>query len=264
MPLPLIQVNAFSDRPFGGNPAAVCLLDGPRSDGWLQGVAAQMNLSETAFLLPQNGGWNLRWFTPTVEVDLCGHATLASAHALWQTGRLPAGATARFHTRSGPLSARQRDCVIEMDFPAEPVEPVAPVPGLAEALGVKLLGTYANRLGYFVEAADAEAVRTLWPDFAALGRLPVRAVTVTAAGDGDGFDFVSRFFAPGCGIAEDPVTGSAHCGLGPFWAKRLGKTELRAFQASPRGGEVGVRVAPPRVLLWGKAVTVWQGEWLAS
>lgn len=264
MTLPLIQVNAFTDRPFGGNPAAVCLLDRPRPNDWLQGAGAQINLSETAFLLPRADGWDLRWFTPTVEVDLCGHATLASAHALWQRDLLPATETARFHTRSGQLLARRIGETIEMDFPAVPVEPAEGPPDLLAALGAEARGVYRNRMDYLVELADEAAVRGLKPAHARLARLPVRGVIVTARSAGNGYDFVSRFFAPGSGITEDPVTGSAHCALAPFWAERLGKTELRAYQASARGGEVGVRVAAPRVFLTGKAVTVWQGEWVAD
>jgi PhzF family phenazine biosynthesis protein len=262
MPLTLIQVNAFTDRPFAGNPAAVCLLDQPRDPAWLQGVAAQMNLSETAFLLPKGGDWDLRWFTPTVEVDLCGHATLASAHALWERGLVALEAPVRFHTRSGPLTCVRTNGWIEMDFPTVVAEPVSTPLGLAEALGARVRGCYRNRMDYLVELADDDAVQTLRPDFARLAKLPVRGVIVTARSATPGYDFVSRFFAPGSGIAEDPVTGSAHCALAPFWAKRFGRDELRGYQASARGGAVGVRAAGPRVLLSGQAVTVWHGVWL--
>jgi predicted PhzF superfamily epimerase YddE/YHI9 len=257
---PIFHVNAFTDRPFAGNPAAVCLLDVRAEDAWMQQVGAQMNLSETAFLLPEAGGWRLRWFTPTVEVELCGHATLASAHVLWETGRLPPDRPARFLTLSGELTANRRGPEIELDFPALSSEPCQAPPGLTDALGAAARQVRRNRMDYLVELESGAAVRGLRPDHARLAALPVRGVIVTAASDARPFDFVSRFFAPGSGIAEDPVTGSSHCCLGPFWAKRLGKSELRAFQASARGGELSVRLAGGRVLLGGRAVTVLRGE----
>ena len=260
----LIQVDAFTDRPFRGNPAAVCLLDSARSAEWMQAVAMEMNLSETAFLTPRDEGWDLRWFTPAVEVDLCGHATLASAHALWETGMLAAGGVARFHTRSGVLTCLQRDSWIEMDFPATVDEEIEPPEGLADALG--LLPEYVGRnaFDYVVEAAGEEAVRGLQPDYARLKRLQARGIIVTSRVSHGDFDFVSRFFAPASGIDEDPVTGSAHCALGPFWAKRLGKADFLAYQASPRGGVVKVRVEGDRVLLGGQAVTVMRGQLIAA
>ncbi len=236
------QIDAFTDRPFSGNPAAVCLLGAPRTDSWMQQVALEMNLAETAFLLPRADGFDLRWFTPRVEVDLCGHATLAGAHALWEEGHLNGSAVARFHTRSGELTATRRDGLIWLDFPATPVAPAPSVPGLEQALGagIKYLGRTA--FDYVVQLESAAVVRSLSPDLTHLARLPVRGVVVTAAADDAEHDFVSRFFAPQSGIPEDPVTGSAHCGLGPFWAARLGKQELAGYQASPRGGTVLVRV----------------------
>jgi PhzF family phenazine biosynthesis protein len=261
MGVPISVVDAFTERPFAGNPAAVCLLPEARPAVWMQGVAREMNLSETAFLVRQADGFALRWFTPTTEVDLCGHATLASAHALWEAGHLLADEPARFHTRSGLLTARRVGRRIEMDFPAQVAEACTVPPGLLEALGLpapRWVGR--SRLDYLVQADTEAALRALKPDHAALAALPVRGVIVTAAATTPGYDFVSRFFAPGAGIAEDPVTGSAHCCLGPFWAERLGKAEFLAYQASPRGGEVGVRVASPRVFLQGQAVTVWRGE----
>src|SRR5215213_2261027 len=264
MSLDLYQVDAFTDQPFGGNPAAVCLLPEPRPAEWMQLVAREMNLAETAFLDPAaEGGWNLRWFTPAVEVELCGHATLASAHVLWETGRLPATETARFHTLSGLLTAERRDGVIELDFPARGADEVEPPEGLAAALGVTPVFIGKSRYDYLLEATSEEAVRTAAPDFGRLRTLPVRGVILTAAATAGPYDFVSRFFAPGSGIDEDPVTGSAHCTLGPFWAARLGKQELTAYQASARGGIVRVRVVGDRVRLGGQAVTVLRGRLVA-
>jgi PhzF family phenazine biosynthesis protein len=277
MPLDLYQVDAFTDRPFAGNPAAVCLLSGARDPRWLQDVAREMNLSETAFLYPvlkgdakpgfQEGDWHLRWFTPATEVELCGHATLASAHVLWQTGRLAAGETARFHTLSGLLTAGQKaDGWIELDFPARRVEAVEPPDGLLAAFGLQAaVFVGKSRYDYLLELPAEDAVRAAAPDFAALRHLPVRGVIVTARADAPPFDIVSRFFAPGAGVDEDPVTGSAHCTLGPYWATKLGKDEMLAYQASARGGVLRVRVdgereGRERVLLGGQAVTVLEGK----
>jgi len=259
MTISLFQVDAFAHKPFTGNPAAVCLLDAPADPVWMQSVALEMNLSETAFLVPQVDGYNLRWFTPAVEVDLCGHATLASAHMLWETGRLDPEAEARFQTHSGLLTARKVDGWIELNFPATPPAEWPIAQGLEKALGgaVRYLGK--SRFDYLVEVESAQVVREMKPNFAALRSLPVRGVMVTAAGD-EGYDFVSRFFAPGAGVDEDPVTGSAHCCLAPYWAAKLGKQEMRAFQASPRGGVVRVRLGEDRVYLQGQAVTVLRGE----
>lgn len=260
MPQPIVQVDAFTDRPFAGNPAAVCVLDGPREESWMRDVAAEMNLSETAFLHPRDDGWNLRWFTPAVEVDLCGHATLAAAHVLWQDGLLPPDAEARFHTRSGLLTASLRDGWITMDFPAKP-EQAAPAPdGLAEALGARPVYTGRSRFDWLVQLESEAAVRTLAPDLGVLARVQARGVIVTARSEGGEYDFVSRFFAPGVGVPEDPVTGSAHCALAPFWAARLGSDSLTGYQASRRGGIVKVRVAGDRVMLGGQGVTVMRGE----
>lgn len=265
MSLPLFQVDAFTARPFAGNPAGVCLL--PQGDAraedraWLQAVAREMNLSETAFLAPRPDGWGLRWFTPTVEVELCGHATLASAHVLFEEGR--AEGEARFHTASGLLTARRRGEWLELDFPAEPAEPAEPPPGLREALGVESwLFTGRNRFDLLVEVEDEETVRALRPDFARLRAVTGRGVMVTSRARSAAFDFISRFFAPAAGIDEDPVTGSAHCCLGPYWGGRLGRTELTGWQASVRGGVVGVVLAGARVKLRGQAVTVFRGELL--
>jgi PhzF family phenazine biosynthesis protein len=257
----LFQIDAFTDAPFGGNPAAVCLLDGAKvDDGWMQRVAAEMNLPETAFVERRGGDWSLRWFTPTVEVPLCGHATLATAHALLEERLLARGGTARFHTRSGVLSATQTGELIEMNFPAKGVAATEPPDGLIEGLGMNPMHVARNDLDYLVELATEDDVRSLQPDFTMLRRIQARGVIVTSRATSRGFDFVSRFFAPGAGIDEDPVTGSAHCALGPYWAPRLGKHELIAYQASPRGGVVRVTVVDDRVLLAGRAVTVFRGE----
>ena len=263
MGIAITQVDAFTNRPFAGNPAAVCILPKAPEERWMRDVAREMNLSETAFLVPLDGGYQLRWFTPAVEVDLCGHATLASAHVLWEEGHLPAGAEARFQTRSGLLLARRSGAWIEMDFPAKTEEAADAPADLAAALGVKPVYVGRNQFDYLVEV-DSATVRGIQPDHAALRKLPVRGIIVTARSDTPEFDFVSRFFAPGSGIDEDPVTGSAHCCLGPYWSKRLGKAEFVAYQASSRGGVVKVRCDGDRVHLGGQAVTVLRGELLGS
>ncbi len=266
MSLPIYTVDAFTERPFAGNPAAVCLLDREREAAWMQTLAGEMNLSETAFLRQQGDAWSLRWFTPKAEVALCGHATLASAHVLWETGRLAPDAPALFDTLSGRLTAqRVADGWIELDFPARRESPHVQLPELFAALGVKPVYFGKNAYDYVVEVASAQQVRDLAPDFAALGKLPVRGVIVTAAADaGSGFDFVSRFFAPGVGVPEDPVTGSAHCCLAPYWGEKLGKGEMVGFQASPRGGTVRVRRQGERVILAGRAVTILAGSLAAA
>jgi PhzF family phenazine biosynthesis protein len=263
MPIRIVQVDAFTNRPFTGNPAAVCVLDAPRPDEWLRAVAQEMNLSETAFLTPCNGDYNLRWLTPAVEVDLCGHATVASAHVLWQDAHLPQGRQARFHTRSGLLTADRRGEWIELDFPAKVAAEIEAPEGMLRALGVERANFVGkNAFDYFVEIDSEQTLRGLSPDHSTLRKLPVRGIIVTARSSTPEFDFMSRFFAPGSGIDEDPVTGSAHTALGPYWAERLGRSELTAFQASPRGGVVRVTVAGDRVLLGGQAVTVMTGELL--
>jgi predicted PhzF superfamily epimerase YddE/YHI9 len=260
MPTPIAVVDAFASEPFRGNPAAVCVLERPAPEAWMRRVAAEMNLSETAFLVPNEGAFDLRWFTPKVEVALCGHATLASAHWLWETGRAKRDSIA-FSTKSGVLWASRRDEGIELDFPARLAVPAEPPPGLLEALRCEAPFVGKSPYDYLVVVASADTVRALAPDFAQLRALPVRGVMVTAEGSGE-HDFVSRFFAPSAGVDEDPVTGSAHCTLAPFWAERLGRTTMRGYQASERGGVVGVRVAGDRVALVGRAVTVWRGELL--
>lgn len=262
MEVPIFQVDAFTDKPFAGNPAAVCILPEPRDAAWMQNVAKEMNLSETAFLLREGDGFNLRWFTPAIEVDLCGHATLASALVLWETGHLKTDQQAHFWTRSGLLTAEHKGEWIELNFPAEPEQQVSVPPNLAPALGAQLRYVGKNRFDYLVEVDSEETVRKLKPDIKLLGEIPARGFIVTSQATSVGYDFVSRFFAPAAGIDEDPVTGSAHCCLGPFWSRRLGKDEFVAYQASARGGTVRVRLSGQRVFLGGQAVTVLCGKLL--
>jgi PhzF family phenazine biosynthesis protein len=252
-------VDAFATRPFSGNPAAVVPLDAPRSDAWMQAVAAEMKHAETAFPLRAGEAWSLRWFTPVVEVDLCGHATLASAHVLWETGAAPRDAELHFETRSGRLSALSRGSEIEMDFPSWPAPP-APAPrGLADALGATPVFVGASHGNWLVQLADEASVRALQPDFRALGRNGW-SVIATARSASPEFDFVSRYFAVPYGIDEDPVTGSAHCTLAPHWAALLGRAKLTGFQASARGGVVRVEVAGDLVRIAGHAVSVLSGR----
>jgi predicted PhzF superfamily epimerase YddE/YHI9 len=257
----IVQVDAFTSEPFRGNPAAVCVVEDELDSEWMQRVASEMNLAETAFLRPREGGFDLRWFTPSVEVDLCGHATLASAHVLWESGRLAPGEPARFHTKSGLLTARRLDDWIELDFPSTPDEPVQAPPGLVEALGASPRYVGRSRFDYLVELDSEEAVARLRPDFGALRSVSTRGVIATSRSESD-FDFVSRFFAPAVGIAEDPVTGSAHCCLAPFWSRRLGKNTFVARQLSARGGILKVTLDGDRVRLAGQAVSVLEGELL--
>jgi PhzF family phenazine biosynthesis protein len=260
MTIPLFQVDAFADRAFAGNPAAVCLLEGPADAAWMQAVASEMNLSETAFLHREGAGYALRWFTPVAEVALCGHATLASAHALWESGRDAAEAPIGFATLSGTLRAWRDGDWIVMDFPATAPQPADPPGALAEAIGVAPRWTGRSRFDWLVEAAAPEEVAGARPDMAALAAIEGRGVILTAAGGRGGADVTSRYFAPAFGIPEDPVTGSAHCALGPFWAERLGRERLVCHQASARGGIVRVDVLGDRVLLSGRAVTVVEGR----
>jgi len=264
----VFHVDAFTDQRFGGNPAAVCLLPAAADAAWMQAVAREMNQPATAFAwpcgasVPRAAGptFTLRWFTPTVELQFCGHGTLATASVLWDTGALAPTASARFETPSGTFGATRDGEWIELDLPSEPAEPAAPPPGLLDALGVSATWVGRNRLDYLVEV-DAEAtVRRMAPDLARLREVPTRGVMVTAAAATPPYDFVSRFFAPSVGLAEDHVTGSAHCCLGPFWAARLARDRLRAWQASPRGGELRVTVDGSRVRLGGRVVTVARGS----
>ena len=263
---PLFQVDAFASVPFTGNPAAVCLLgtgEAP-SARWMQAVAGEMNLAETAFVRSRpDGDFDLRWFTPAAEVKLCGHATLASAHVLWETDRLGARDAARFHTWSGLLSAVQQAGRITLDFPSTPTRPVDAPDGLLDSLGLRQTGVESDGEDYLVEVENAAAVRTLQPDLGRLAQIDARGVIVTARSDSPDADIVSRFFAPRVGVPEDPVTGSAHCRLAPYWASRLGTTTLRAVQASARGGSLLVELEGDRVRLSGGAVTVLRGELLA-
>lgn len=263
MSIPIVQVDAFTATPFGGNPAAVCVLPGARDAGWMQLVAREMNLAETAFLQPRPDGFDLRWFTPAVEVDLCGHATLASAHVLWEDGRLASGDVARFHTRSGLLTARRRGDWIELDFPATPDEAVDAPAALIDGLGATPRYVGKSRFDYLVELDSEDVVAGLTPDFARLSELVTRGVIATSQSASPSSDFVSRFFAPGAGINEDPVTGSAHCCLAPYWSRRLGKTKFKARQISERGGVLEVELEGDRVLLRGQAITVLRGSLLA-
>ena len=278
MNCPISVVDAFAEAPFQGNPAAVCRLPAGTtvSPAWMQSVAAEMKHSETAFVSPRpDGDWDLRWFTPQVEVDLCGHATLATAHALWEVPALAPRNTQRFHTRSGWLTCQRppdkngkrntngNGLEIAMDFPARRAIEAAPPDGLLAGLGItreqtRWVGRDVD--DFLVELADEAAVRALRPDFATLSTVKTRGVIVTARATG--YDFVSRFFAPQVGIPEDPVTGSAHCALAIYWAEKLGRNRLRAWQASARGGAVGVESCGDRVTLVGRAITVWRGDWL--
>lgn len=255
----IFTVDSFTNRPFRGNPAAVCLLDETVPDEWMQAVAAEMRHSETAFLLRrEDGPHSLRWFTPAVEVALCGHATLATAHVLYSlgvTGRL------EFDTKSGVLTTEQADGgLIAMDFPAKAATPAAPPDGLAEALGVTPVWTGRSQFDLLVEVASADEVRAADPDMARLAEVEARGVIVTASGEGTAADYVSRFFGPRVGVPEDPVTGSAHCVLSPYWSGKLGRDTLVGEQVSRRGGTVRTTLRGDRVELAGQAVTIWSGE----
>jgi PhzF family phenazine biosynthesis protein len=258
--LPVVAVDAFAERPFGGNPAAVVFLDGERGDAWRLAVAAEFNLSETAFVEARGDAFALRWFTPTVEVPLCGHGTLAAAHALWETGRAPSGREIRFETKSGPLTARRDGERIVLDFPALPARVSTPPPGLTAALAITPVACAENDGAYLFELDSEESVRRAAPDLAKWDALTKKGLLITAAARGKDYDVVSRCFFPGEGIPEDPVTGSAHCALGPYWAGRLGKTELTACQASKRGGLLTVPMRGGRVELGGRAFTAWRGS----
>jgi len=256
MSIVIYQVDAFTNQPFTGNPAGICILEEDRDATWMQKVATEMNLAETAFLTKLDDGFKLRWFKPSGEVDLCGHATLASAHILYETGLLEENQTARFNTRSGLLTACLKDKWIELNCPSLPVQP-AKIPGLANILGVNPLFCGANQIHYLLEVESEDIVRILKPDFNALSKFPIRGIMITSISKGD-FDFVSRYFAPSVGNNEDPVTGSAHCALGPYWQQKLGKDTFTAYQASARGGIIKVAMQGDRVLLSGQAVTVLQ------
>jgi PhzF family phenazine biosynthesis protein len=263
-PLRYFVVDAFASGPFTGNPAAVVPLQRWPDDKWLQNVAMEMNLSETAYFVRNESGFDLRWFTPKMEVDLCGHATLATAKVISHLGLNGAGLEIAFSSRSGKLLARLRPECIELDFPLKPEVPAEPPAGLAEALGVAPKYVGRNQFDYLVEVESDEMLRRLTPDFQQLARVECRGIIVTARSSDPAFDFVSRFFAPAAGIDEDPVTGSAHCCLADYWRKRLGKSKFRAYQASTRGGVIQVDIVDDRVLLGGQAVIFSQGEILHS
>jgi PhzF family phenazine biosynthesis protein len=262
MAIPIFQVDAFTEEPFKGNPAGVCLLRGPADEAWMRSVAAEMNLAETAFPLPEGDGFGLRWFTPKVEVRLCGHATLATAHILWEQGILAPEREARFETLSGLLTARRDGDLIELDFPSRPPLPKAPdwADAVIGALGIKPVYIGMSAEDILFEAVDEGAVRSVQPDFATLRSLPARGVIVTSRSADKRFDFISRFFAPAVGVDEDPVTGSSHTVLVPYWAGRLGRSSFTAYQASARGGVLYLRLDGDRVKIAGKAVTVIRGE----
>jgi PhzF family phenazine biosynthesis protein len=256
----LFKVDAFADKPFAGNPAAVCILPQPKSEPWMQSIAQEMNVSETAFIYPVKDGYNLRWFTPTTEVDLCGHATLATAHVLWEINFLTTHEEARFYTKSGLLTARQKEGWIELNFPSEPAIEAEIPDGLVKALNITPVFVGKNRFDYLVEVESENIVRNIEPDFNLLATLPARGIIVTSKSNTPPYDFISRFFGPAAGINEDPVTGSAHCCLGPYWQTKLNKSTLTAFQASKRGGIVKVRIADDRVYLRGQAIIILRGE----
>ncbi len=260
MSLTIWQVDAFTDEPFRGNPAAVCILPVARDPAWMQAVGREMNLSETAFLTRREDGFDLRWFTPAIEVDLCGHATLASAHVLWQEGVLRQDEAARFHTRSGLLTARRDGDWIELDFPTDPPRPAELPEAVLRGLGSRPAYSGTGKFDYFVALETEAELRAVAPEFGLLASAGRRGVVVTARSSTVPFDYVCRFFAPAAGIDEDPVTGSAQCALGPYWHERLGKDDLLGYQASARGGIVRVRPRGERVLIAGKAVTVLKGE----
>jgi PhzF family phenazine biosynthesis protein len=260
----LFQVDAFTDTLFKGNPAAVCILKKAGEDTWMQAVAQEMNLSETAFLYKHEDGYQLRWFTPVSEVDLCGHATLASAHILWETGLLRFDEPAQFYTLSGVLNAVKKGDEIELDFPAIEYEQMSEPIGLSEALGASPVNLCKSEFFFLVEVASEREVRDLKPDFEKLKSFSTEAIIITSVAGSSGYDFISRCFAPNVGIDEDPVTGSAHCLLGPYWSNHFGKDEFAAYQASERGGNLRVRVQGERVFLIGQARTVLHGQLISS
>ena len=256
---PIFQVDAFAQQAFSGNPAAVCWLEKPANETWMQAVAAEMNLSETAFVYAVENGFNLRWFTPVAEVKLCGHATLATAHVLWEENKLATNKTAYFHTKSGVLTAKKTNDGVVMDFPITSAKPVAMPIGLLDALGITQGNAYFNDVDYLITVTDETTLHAITPDFSQLKQIDARCIIVTAESTQTKYDFITRVFAPAYGIDEDPVTGSAYCMLAPFWAERLDKEHFHAFQASTRGGDVGMQIVGERILLSGQATTVFSG-----
>lgn len=260
MTLPIYVVDAFTDKPFGGNPAGVCLPSEPLNDDLMQKIAQEMNLSETAFLSPYQNGYSLRWFTPNTEVELCGHATLASAHILWEMSMLPNDHGINFYTKSGLLTAKKEDTWIQLNFPAELVSESDYPAELIEALHIDPIFVGRNRFDYFIEIESEDVLKKLRPNFSLLGTVQTRGINVTSKSKE--FDFISRCFFPAVEVNEDPVTGSAHCGLAPYWSKKLNKTEMYAYQASARGGIINIELQQGRVLMAGQAVTVMKCELL--
>lgn len=256
----IFQVDAFTDKPYKGNPAAVCVLTETRDDKWMQNVAKEMNLSETAFLLKDQEGYRLRWFTPSMEIDLCGHATLASAHTLWENGYVSKQEEINFYTKSGVLTAKYNDGWIMLNFPALPVEECSAPEKLLQALGIKPIFTGRSKSNYFVEVDSEDTIKKLRPNFSQLLEIDMHGVIVTSRSNTKEFDFISRFFAPEIGVFEDPVTGSAHCSLATYWSKKLNKNSFDAYQASERGGILKVKLSGDRVFLLGEAITILRGE----
>ena len=260
----LFTVDALASKPFSGNQAAICLVESELDASWMLALAQEINYSETAYLdkLDGSADFGLRWFTPACEVDLCGHATLASAHVLWNECEIQSDEI-RFHTRSGVLTARKNGESIELNFPATPASPIPINEDLLSGLGLsnpQVVFCSKNQFDALVVVNDETVVRALEPDFAALGKIPFRGITVSAKSQSAEFDFISRFFAPGSGVDEDPVTGSAHCCLAPYWGNELSKDTMTGFQASNRGGTVGVKLSDDRVILSGQAITILRGE----
>ena len=258
----LFQVDAFTQEPFKGNPAAVCLLTESQTDSWMLSLAAEMNLSETAFVLSEGEGWRLRWFTPKTEVSLCGHATLASAKVLFEIGLVQKEQPIQFMTQSGLLTASWKDGKIELDFPIKVPEPVEADPQVASALGIDPVKCVRSGNYFLYEVKSPDIVSLAKPDFIALGKTQTPEVMITARSDDPKYDFVSRFFAPQLGIDEDPVTGSAHCLLTPYWAEKLGKKALTAHQVSARGGVLEVRLSGDRVQIAGYARIIFEADLL--
>jgi PhzF family phenazine biosynthesis protein len=258
--IPIYQVDAFTDQPFQGNPAAVVILEKTQPAQWMQLVAREMNLSETAFVYRQENGYKLQWFTPRTEIELCGHATLATAHVLWESGRETPEARIRFSTRSGWLSAEKKQGIIELDFPAAGSKTGDLTEELIAAIGSVPESVHISGEKWLLEYPDEADIVNMKPDFGKLIKFSGRGLIVTSRSERPGIDFVSRYFAPWVGVNEDPVTGSAHCILGPYWGEKLGKNHLMGRQLSARGGTVHVRLSGERVYIGGQAVTIFHGE----
>jgi PhzF family phenazine biosynthesis protein len=256
----IYQVDSFTQTPYSGNPAGVCVLENHADDSWMQNIACEMNCAETAFLVKNGGSYKLRWFSPAVEVELCGHATLAAAHILWETESVPKDKEIIFNTLSGRLTARMTNGLIWLDFPTIPAEETAPPLGLERSLGEKILWCGKNRFDYLIELTSEEAVRQCSPDYKSLRTIPMRGCIITSRASSPAYNIVSRFFAPAIGIDEDPVTGSAHCCLAPFWHKRLDLLEFTSYQASKRGGYIHMILNDDRVMIGGSAVTIFKCE----